>query len=78
MYLAGNRRWVSLHYGVEYKEPQVAKTYCMSQPARKHYQDYRSQKRAGAGQSTIFDQKIKRVMKYEIVFILCTLALISI
>ena len=45
---------------------------------RKHYQDYRSQKRAGAGQSTIFDQKIKRVMKYEIVFILCTLALISI
>ena len=24
MYLGGTRRWVSLHHGVEYKEPQVA------------------------------------------------------
>ena len=51
MYLGGNHRWVSLHHGVEYKEPQAAQTYCMSKLARKHYQDYRSQKRAGGGQS---------------------------
>ena len=46
LFLGGNRRWVSLHHDVEYKEPQAAQTYCMSKPARKHYQDYRSQKRA--------------------------------
>ena len=48
MFLGGNRSWVSLHHDGDYKEPQAAQTYFMSKPARKHYQDYRSQKRAGA------------------------------